>query len=442
MHLVTLGLNHSTAPVDIREKLAVADSELAEALSKLKMCGCVSECCIISTCNRTELYAVTESRDDNAVLVEYLSALTGVHHDEFSSHLYSYAGHKAVEHLFRVSSGLDSMMLGEAQILGQVKTAYCIAGDCSCTGAVLNNLFQQSLTVGKRARTETDIAKGAFSIGYAAVELATSIFGSLNGRSILVVGAGKMSELTARRIIATGVGSITVTNRTFEKAQLLAESFGGKAIEFDRVHEAMVDADIVITSTGSTEPIFRRDDIAKVMRSRRERPVFLIDIAVPRDIDSAAGALDNVFLYNIDDLQDLVEQSKKEREKEVEKVEEIIRQETRKFTTWLRSLEAVPLIKLLRERFETIKDGEWEKYQGRLGNLSDKDREIVQGLLQSVVNKISHSPMMRIKDFANTPDGYDKIEIVRQLFDVEMDEDEAGESDASNQYGECDEGKR
>ena len=323
MHLVVIGLNHKTAPVDIRERLAVPESGLEDALARLKMCGCVSECCLVSTCNRTEMYAVTNSREDDAVLVGYLSAVTDTPSQEFSAHLYSHAGHKAVSHLFRVAAGLDSMMLGEAQILGQVKTAYCVAGDCDCTGTVLNTLFQQALAVGKRARAETDIARGAFSVGYAAVELATSIFGELIGRSVLIVGAGKMSEITARRIIGNGAASVIVANRTLSKARELASDLGGEAIPFDRVHEAMIGSDIVITSTGSREALFTRDDIARIMRSRRERPIFLIDIAVPRDIEGDAGVLDNVFLYNIDDLEKLVEQSAVERRRQEVQIREL-----------------------------------------------------------------------------------------------------------------------
>jgi glutamyl-tRNA reductase len=423
MHLAVIGLNHKTAPIDVRERLAVPEAELSEALSRLRMCGCVSECCILSTCNRTEMYAVTDSRENDSVLVDFLAAVSGLQAEEFSGHLYTYAGHKAVTHLFRVSAGLDSMMLGEPQILGQVKSAYCVAGDCSCTGAILNNLFQQALAVGKRARTETEIARGAFSIGYAAVELANSIFGVLDGRKILVVGAGKMSEITAKRIIANGAATVTVANRTIEKAQNLARELGGTAVGFDSLPDAIVAADIVITSTGAPDPIILADQMHKLMRLRRERPLFLIDIAVPRDIEAGVGDLDNVFLYNIDDLQDMVEQSVQERRKEVEKVEVIIEQETRKFTSWLKTLEVVPLIRLLREKLDTIRDGEWENYQGRLGHLSEKDREIVQSMLSSVVNKISHHPMVCIKDYASSPNGYDKMDVVRELFGVEVTEE-------------------
>ncbi|MDO8684552.1 MAG: glutamyl-tRNA reductase [Armatimonadota bacterium] len=423
MHLVMIGLNHNTAPVDVRERLTVPESGLADAHSRLKMCGCVTECCILSTCNRTELYAVTEAKENDDVLIDFLSAFTEVPLDEFKSHLYILSGHKAVSHLFRVSGGLDSMMLGEPQILGQVKNAYCVAGDCSCTGAILNNLFQQALTVGKRARTETDIARGAFSVGYAAVELANSIFGDLHSRKVLIIGAGKMSENTAKRIISNGVASVTVANRTLEKAEKLAKELGGKAVGFENLNDAIIESDIVISSTGATEPIINRDEMLKIMRARHERPVFMIDIAVPRDIDASVGLLDNVFLYNIDDLQSLVDQGIKEREKEVEKVNLIIEQETRKFTSWLKTLEVVPLIRLLRERFDSVRDGEWEKYRGRLSHLSDRDIEAVQGLLQSVVNKISHHPMVRIKDYANSPNGYGKMDVVRELFGVEITEE-------------------
>lgn len=423
MHLVVIGLNHKTAPIDIRERLAVPESGLAEAHSRLKMCGCVSECCIVSTCNRTELYAVTESREDDALLIDFMSALTDVPADEFREHLYIWAGHKAVSHLFSVSAGLDSMMLGEPQILGQVKNAYCVAGDCACTGAILNNLFRQALSVGKRARTETDIAKGAFSVGSAAVQLADSIFGNLSGRDILLIGAGKMGEVTARRVMASSSAKVTVTNRTFERATKLAEELGGAAVPFEKLDDALTAADIVISATGSTEPIVDRSRMTKIMRARRERPIFLIDIATPRDIKAEVGDLDNVFLYNIDDLRNLVDQSVREREKEIEKVKLIVDQETRKFTVWLKTLEVVPLIRLLREHFDAILDGEWERNSGRLNHLSEKDREAIKAMMQSVVNKISHHPMIRLKDYANSRNGYEKMDIVRELFGVEIAEE-------------------
>jgi len=314
------------------------------------------------------------------------------------------------------------MMLGEYQILGQVKTAFCVAGDSECTGTILNNLFRQAISVGKRARTETDISRGAFSIGRAAVELAISIFGDLKGRKVLILGAGKMSELTATHLVSSGASSVIVSNRTRARAEELAERLGGTAIGFDQFPAAMAEADIVIGSTASPHPIVTRDQMQKMMRMRHERPIFLIDIAVPRDIEPEVGDLDNVFLYNIDDLERLVEQSMSEREREVAKVNEIISEETKSFVAWLKTLEVVPLIRLLREKFESIKEGEWERNKSRLAHLSEKDRETVRRMLDSVVNKMSHNPIVRIKEYAADSNGYGKLDLARELFGIDIPE--------------------
>lgn len=422
MHLVVIGLNHKTAPVDIRERLAVSEGNLPEALETLSACHCVSECCILSTCNRTEVYAVTKSRDDENVLIEFLSHYHEMEISAFEGHIYRHRGHKAVSHIFSVAAGIDSMMLGENQIMNQVKNAFCVAGESDSTKTILNNLFQQALSVGKRARTETDISRGAFSVGYGAVELAKSIFGNLRGHQILILGAGKMSELTAKHMLTAGATDVVVANRTFSRAEELAGSLGGKAVPFEAFPEAMVRADIVIGSTGAPEPVLNRDQMAKIMHNRRERPVFLIDIAVPRDIEPEVGNLDNVFLYNIDDLQSLVSESAVERAKEIDKVRAIVTEETQKFAAWMRTLEAVPLIKVLREKLDSIREAEWERYGGKLAHLSEADQETVRMMMQSLMNKVSHNPLITMKDYAGSDDGYEKLEIARELFGIDPGE--------------------
>lgn len=437
MHLVVVGLNHKTAPVETRERLAVSEGNLPEALETLSACHCVSECCILSTCNRTEIYAITNTRDDEPVLLDFMSRYHDIELAAFESHIYRHRGHKAISHIFSVAAGIDSMMIGENQIMNQVKNAFCVAGETDTTKTVLNNLFQQALSVGKRARTETDISKGAFSVGYGAVELARSIFGDLCGHSILILGAGKMSELTAKHMISAGATSIVVANRTFTRAEELAEKLGGNAIHFESFPDSMHRADIVIGSTGSPEPILTREQMEKIMRQRRERPIFLIDIAVPRDIEPEVGELDNVFLYNIDDLQSLVEQSSEERSREVEKVRNIIAEETHKFTLWMRSLEAVPLIKVLREKLDGIKEAEWERYGVKLAHLSETDQKIVQVMMQSIINKICHNPLIVMKEYAASDDGYEKLDVARELFGItsedlceyEPDADDLGTSE-------------
>ncbi|MBI2842407.1 MAG: glutamyl-tRNA reductase [Armatimonadetes bacterium] len=429
MHLVVIGLNHKTAPVEVREKLAVSETHLPEALEVLSRCGCVAECCILSTCNRTEIYAVTAKHDDEEVLIDFISSYHAIDREGFQEYLYRHRGHKAVQHLFAVAAGIDSMMVGETQILGQVKNAFCVADGVDSTKAVLNNLFQQALNVGKRARSQTDISRGAFSVGYAAVELAKLIFGNLQGHKILILGAGKMSELTAKHMLSSGATTVMVANRTLSRAEELAKRLGGRAVPFDSFPEAIVEADIVIGSTGSREPIIRRDQMIKIMRQRREKPIFLIDIAVPRDVEAGVGDLDNIFLYNIDDLEQMVQQSIAEREKEIEKVWEIVAEETHRFAAWMRTLEAVPLIKLIRNKLDGIKDAEWERYGNKLSHLPENDQETVKVMMQSLVNKITHNPLIKIKEYATSGNGYDKMEIARELFGIEVDAEE--ETDVS-----------
>ncbi len=416
MHLVAIGLNHKTAPVEVRERLAVSEGNLPIALETLIARHCVSECCILSTCNRTEIYAIISRREDEDRLVGFMSDHHGIPAAGFHDHIYRHRGHKAVEHLFRVSAGIDSMMLGETQIMHQVKNAYCVAGESESTSTVLNNLFQHALFVGKRARTETDISRGAFSVGAAAVELATSIFGELNTRRIVILGAGKMSELAARRLVMAGTSAITVLNRTFARAEELAAKLGGTAKPWESMVDALTAADIVISSTGADGQIIDCADMEKTMRARSERPIFLIDIAVPRDIDPAAGELNNVFLYNIDDLEQLVLSSTSERNNEVEKVQRIIKEETERYVSWLRTLEAVPLIKQLREKLETLRDAEWERTAPKLAHLSEKDQEAIRVMMRSLVNKVSHHPLVKMKEYASSADGEAKLDVAREMF--------------------------
>jgi glutamyl-tRNA reductase len=431
MHLVVIGLNHKTAPVEIREKLAVSEGKLPEALEALRACHCVAECCILSTCNRTEIYAVTARREDEEALVDFISNYHDIARSSFEDNLYRHRGHKAVEHIFSVAAGIDSMMVGETQILGQVKNAFSVADESDSTKTVLGNLFRQALGVGKRARTETDISRGAFSVGYAAVELAKSIFGNLHARTVLILGAGKMSELTAKHLLALGATSIIVANRTLARGEELAARLGGQAVPFDSFPEAMARADIVIGSTGSPEPVVTREQMAQIMRQRHERPIFLIDIAVPRDVEAGVGDLENVFLYDIDDLSSLVQRSVAERERETRKVREIVAEETHKFSLWMRTLEAVPLIKLLRRKLDDLRDREWERHSGKLDHLSEKDRETIRAMMQSLVNRISHSPLIKMKEYASSANGYDKLDVARELFGIEVGdvEEEASEKD-------------
>ena len=418
MHLVVIGLNHKTAPIELREKLSIGEEALPDALADLKSQTHAAECLILSTCNRTEIYACAETRSDYAGITAWISRHFGIEADSISSHLYSHPGHKAAEHLFRVVSSVDSMIVGESQILGQVKDAYRIAAKNGATGPVLNALFQQAIAVGKRVRTETDIGKGAFSVGSVAVQLAGSIFDKLSGRTILVIGAGEMSELTMAHLTSAGASSVLVANRTYQKAARLASKFNGQAVQFEDLASVMESADIVITSTGSSEPIITGEMVSSVRHARRGRPIFFIDMAVPRDIEPEVGDFDNVFLYNIDDLQAVVAADMLGRHGELAKVEAIVAEEVCDFLRWFRTLDAVPIISALREKFDEIREAEFEKLSGKLRELTPDEREAINAAMRSVVNKICHQPLVQIKEYAAEQDASAKLETICEVFGI------------------------
>ena len=418
MHLTVTGLNHKTAPVEIREKLSISEEQIPTALSELRATTPVSECLILSTCNRTEVYTCAPSRSDNESIISWMSKFFRIAIEEFKPYLYFHADHKVAEHLFRVSSGIDSMVVGEAQILGQVKDAYEIALDCGATGPTLNNLFQQAITVGKRARTESEIGRGAFSIGSVAVQIARSIFDDLKGRNILVIGAGKMAELTIRHLVASGVSNVTVANRTFKRAEELAGRFRGRSVSFDDLPSALEAADIVITSTGAPEPVITRSLAAKAMHARRGKPMFFIDIAVPRDIEPQVAAMDNVFVYDIDDLQFAVKADAADRQAEIKKVEAIIAGEVEEFITRFKTFQAVPVITALREKLEGIRAQEFDKLKSKLKHLSEEDLEAIEAATRSIVNKICHQPIIQVREYAVGKDAPAKLETICELFGI------------------------
>ena len=425
MHLVLVGVNHKTAPVELREKLSIAEAQLPAALADLKARDSVSECLILSTCNRTEVYACTAGRADDAVIVGWIEEFCGGSTDDFASHLYSHAGHKAVEHLFRVAAGVDSMVVGEAQILGQVKSAHAAGNRLGSTGPVLNALFKLAVTVGKRARTETDIGRGAFSVGSVAVQLARSILGNLDGRTVLILGAGKMGKLATTHLVSCGASSVLVANRTYERAVEVAEQCGGRPVRFEDLASALETADIVITSTGAEKPIITREMVSSAVGTRCGRPLFLIDMAVPRDIEAGVGGIENVFLYNIDHLQAAVEADAENRHSEVIKVESLVREGVEEFMKWFRTLDAVPVISALRDRFENIRRAELEKLRARLPNLSPEDMEAINRATRSIVNKISHHPVVRIKEYAADQASSPKLETIRDVFGIPSTDDKA-----------------
>jgi len=420
MHLTLVGLSHKTAPVDIREKLTFPANVQQSALSALTASDAVAEAVIVSTCNRTEIYAVTaENFDGPGAIIDFMCDYHDLDRHELVRYLYISEGEAVVRHLFRVVASLDSMVLGEAQILGQVKEAYEHSFEAGGSQRIFNKLFRQSFEVGKRVRTETEIGENAVSISYAAVELAKKVFDTLEGRTILVVGAGKMSELTAKHLVSQGVKEVLVANRTFARAQELADKFEGTAIPYDELFTRMADADIVISSTAATGYVITKNEVAAARKGRRRGPLFLIDIALPRDIDPAVNDLADVYLYNIDDLNGVVSANLEERMHEAELAEVIIAEEMSAFESWLESMEVVPTVAAIRSKAEAIRQAELEKAIKRLGGLSEKELATVDALTASIVNKMLHGPTQRLKQVASEKDGYAYVETARLLYGLD-----------------------
>lgn len=422
MFLITVGINHKTAPVEIREQLTFPENVLEDALTRLSSYDAINGCVILSTCNRTEIYATTlDAKQGLSSVRQFLVDRLNDDTCEIENYVYVHTLYDSVGHLFRVSAGLDSMILGETQILGQVRVAYQRAREYGTTNSILNTLFQQAITVGKRVRTETEIDRNAVSISYAAVELGKQIFGDLDGRTILIVGAGKMSELTAKHLVSNGVTNVLVTNRSFEKAKVLAEQFGGEAVPFEQLFYHMHHADIVISCTAANHYVIKFEDVQQVLAQRTDHPLFLIDIAVPRDIDSKVGTIPCVKLYDIDDLQHVVDRNLDERRNEAVKADKIVDEEIANFLKWLNSQFVTPTIVALKQRGETIKNAELEKALNKLGDISDRDRNIVNSLAHAIVNALLHEPVVNLKKYALTNHGHLYTEILQNLFNLEVE---------------------
>lgn len=421
MTYAVLGVNHRTAPVEVRERLAIPESRLADAVRLLLQMPGVAECLILSTCNRVELLA--RLQDGNADLREFLRQWGNVSLSRFHPHLYEYRDAEAVRHLFRVASSLDSMVVGEPQILGQVKDAYTAARAVGALHSHLDLLVTRAFSVAKRVRTETAVGTSSVSIASVAVELAKKIFGSLEGKTVYLVGAGKMSELAARHLRAHGAGSVFVANRTYERAVALAEKFGGRAMLFEQLYETAADADIVITSTGSPVPIFRRVHAEGFLQKRKNRPMFFIDIAVPRDVDDAVNEVDGVFVYDIDDLQSVVAGHASARSAEAAKAEAIVDEEVRRFQERMSTLDVVPTIVSLQDHLEEIRQAEIEKVRGRLGRLTQEQELAVEAMTRGIVNKVLHTPITALKSAARgdkerAGEAGTLIELVRRIFNL------------------------
>jgi glutamyl-tRNA reductase len=426
--LFVVGISWRTAPVAVREKLAFRDEEIDGALRALvaDRGSSVAEALLVSTCNRVEVYGVAKPGSDATGPVRrFLAEQRGIAPSAVADVLYDHRGSQAVRHVFRVASALDSLVLGEAQILGQLKVAYGVAGKAGTSGPVLGRCLERAFGVAKRVRTETSIARGAANVSSVAVELAARVFGDLSGKSVLVVGAGKMSTLAARHLYASGAHQIVVTNRSPEKAEALAGEIDGIAKPWEQLEALLVEADIVISSTGAREPILTKALFKKVTKARRWRNLAVIDIAVPRDAEPAIGKLDGVFLFDIDDLERVVAANLAERAKAAEHAGRIVEHEAAQFEQWLRTQGVVPTIRALRERFAQVADAEVQKVLDQLARREHtpaQQREVVQRLVQLVVNKLLHAPTTRLRE-ANPDEAALRAEVLCELFGLEPGEE-------------------
>jgi glutamyl-tRNA reductase len=417
MPLFVAGLNHRTTPVALREQLAVEEDKLRELIRDVQAAGAAQEAVVISTCNRVEIYAVAEAPGEaRAIVFRRLCQHRGVDPAAIESHLYTHLDEAAIRHAFRVAASLDSMMIGEPQILGQVKDAFALAQACETVGPTLHTLFSQAFAVAKKVRTETDIARHAVSVSFAAVELAKKIFAGLTGRAVLLVGAGKMSELAAKHLVDQGAFPIYVVNRTWTRAQELARALSGTAIPFAELDVALGSVDIVVTSTGAPEPVIRRDLVSRVMHGRRGRPLFFIDIAVPRDVEEAVETLDDVYCYDIDDLKQVVDANLRERAREAERAEALVEREVAKFAARLRDVEVIPTIVSLRERWEGIRVAEVHRALGRLPDASPETRDAMEALSSAIINKILHAPVTKLRESSRAGVGRSWTTLVQELF--------------------------
>jgi glutamyl-tRNA reductase len=423
MGIIVVGLSHKTAPIEVREKLNFPESTLPDALRKLMTYDGVKESMIVSTCNRVEIYAsVRESAAGIDRIKQFISDYHGLSREALEKSLYVYPDAQGVRHTFRVASSLDSMVLGEAQILGQMKDSFDIALKTKTTSTIMNKLMKKAISVAKRVRTETRLAEGAVSISSAAVELAKKIFGTLDGKNVMLLGAGEMAELAAQHLLGNGVKNIMVANRTFERAEELAKEFKGDAIRFEHFPDALVMVDILICATGAPHYVVNREMVQKVLKERRNKPIFMIDISNPRNIDPEVDKVDNVYLYDIDDLQSKVDINAEGRAREAGKAEEIVTQEVETYLQWERALDAVPTIVDLREKVEDIRKKELDKTLGTLNGINEDQKRAVDIMSQSIVNKLLHAPLVVLKQAASSQDGGDTtIAVARRLFNLDRE---------------------
>ena len=425
MNLLTVGINHRTAPLDVREKLWMSNDEIRKAVAALKG-NPFSECFIVSTCNRTEVYGTYDDKGnagappDANFLKDFLINFKAGGNAVAREHLYTMSATSAVNHLFKVASGIDSMVIGDIQILSQIKDGFNIASEEKATGNFLHRLLQSTYHVGKRTRTETTITEGAVSVSYAAVELANKIFSDLSKKSALLIGAGETGELTAKHLVGRGIGSLFVTNRTRSKAEELVVALGGKIVEFDALQQMLGQVDIVVSSIATQQFVVTRSDIQRAMKERSHKPLFIIDIGMPRNIDPEANKIENVFLHDMDGISGIIDQNMQKRKSEIPRVNEIILEELTEFYNWFNSLQVNPTIHDLRTHFEHVRHEEVEKHINRF---SHKDRELVELVTKRIVNKLLHLPTTNLKNGSeeSEEEKHKKLSIVRSLFGLQKE---------------------
>lgn len=416
-HVVLIGINHTCSSVELRDRLIFPANELFRALEAIRQIPDVYETLILSTCNRMEIYAVaSDCEKAHDSLLDFVAGFHGQLRGEFQEHMYYFRCEDAVTHLFDVASSLDSLIIGEYQILGQIKEAHKVALESGNTGPILNRLFQLAVTAGKRARAETKIGEGALSIASAAVQLARKILGKLEENSALIIGAGEMSELTVKHLKAAGIGKLVFANRTLEKSIALAKEFAGTAIELSAVKSALYECDVVISATASPHYILEVPDLSEAMQKRKNRPMFLIDIAAPRDFHPDIGKLYNVFLYNIDDLTHVTHENTKSREVEISKVRIILKEEAANYYTWFDSVKVRPLLVALRKQFEIVRDNELSRYSSEINALPPEAQEFVKVFADSLTNKMLKSPSKALVDTSGMHDGDSISEAIRRVF--------------------------
>ena len=424
MPVVVIGLNHRTVPLALLERLTVDEAHLPKALHDLVSRDHLSEAVVLSTCNRAEIYVGADSEAAAESCGRFIGEFNGVDWKTLEPHLVVYRGPEAADHLFRVAAGLDSLVVGEPQILGQVKDAFTAATELKSTGALTHRLFTTAFSVGKRVRTETGLGEGAVSVSYAAIALARKIFGRLKGLNVLILGAGEMAALTGTHLRAQEVGHLTIASRTLASAEALAADLKGQAIPWSSLAQALPAADIVVTATGSPEPVLTRARVEDAMRPRRGRALFIIDIAVPRDVDPEAGSLDQVFLYNIDDLQTIVKENLARRTTEVQRAESIVREEVDRFRAWMQSRDVVPTVVALRQQFETIRKSELQRLEPKLASLPPEARARVDEITHLLVEKLLLTPTEQLKAADDEAMALAYADALNRLFKLRTKEDE------------------